>query len=91
MQKAQQATADIREKQATLQRDSDRGCCREEADRASYEAQLAQAKATLAQQQAVEQQAELNLSYTTIAAPFDGTVGVRTVHGRAICRSPARS
>ena len=42
-------------------------------------AQLAQAKATLAQQQAAENQAELNLGYTTIAAPFDGTVGVRTV------------
>src|SRR4029077_12224765 len=43
------------------------------------EAQLAQAKATLADQQAVEHQAELNLSYTTITAPLDGTVGVRTL------------
>jgi membrane fusion protein (multidrug efflux system) len=33
----------------------------------------------LTQQQANEHQAELNLSYTTIAAPLDGTVGVRTV------------
>ena len=44
-----------------------------------YEAQLAQAKAALAQQQAMEQQAELNLGYTTITAPVNGTVGVRTV------------
>jgi membrane fusion protein (multidrug efflux system) len=29
--------------------------------------------------QAVEQQARLNLSYTTIAAPIDGTVGARTL------------
>jgi membrane fusion protein, multidrug efflux system len=42
------------------------------------EAQLAQAHAALAQQQANEHQAELNLSYTAITAPFDGTVGVRT-------------
>ncbi len=44
-----------------------------------YEAQLRQAEATLAQQQASERQAELNLGYTTITAPGDGTVGVRTV------------
>ena len=42
------------------------------------EAQLAQARAALAQQQASEHQAELNLGYTAITAPFDGTVGVRT-------------
>src|SRR6202041_2082781 len=41
--------------------------------------QLAQATATLAQQRAMEHQAELNLSYTTITAPLDGTVGVRTL------------
>jgi membrane fusion protein (multidrug efflux system) len=44
-----------------------------------FQAQLAQAKATLAQQNAMEHQAELNLSYTTITAPVDGTVGVRTL------------
>jgi membrane fusion protein (multidrug efflux system) len=44
-----------------------------------FEAQLAQANATLAQQQAMEHQAELNLSYTAITAPVDGTVGVRTL------------
>jgi membrane fusion protein, multidrug efflux system len=33
----------------------------------------------LAQQQAMEHQAELNLGYTTITAPVDGTVGVRTL------------
>ena len=38
-----------------------------------------QAQATLAQQQAALHQAELNLSYTTITAPIDGTVGARTL------------
>jgi membrane fusion protein (multidrug efflux system) len=44
-----------------------------------FEGQLAQADAALAQQQAMEHQAELNLSYTTVTAPVEGTVGVRTL------------
>jgi membrane fusion protein (multidrug efflux system) len=39
----------------------------------------AQAVAALAHSQAVEQQAELNLSYTVITAPFDGIVGARSL------------
>jgi membrane fusion protein (multidrug efflux system) len=42
-------------------------------------AELAQAQATLAHDQAVQQQAELNLSYTTIVAPASGVVGNRTL------------
>jgi membrane fusion protein (multidrug efflux system) len=38
-----------------------------------------EAKAALAHAQAVEQQARLNLSYATIAAPEDGTIGARTL------------
>jgi membrane fusion protein (multidrug efflux system) len=78
MQKAQQTQADIREKEAALARDTT-GVSVAEKQVAVYQAQLGQAKATLAQQQASERQAELNLGYTTITAPFDGTVGVRTV------------
>jgi membrane fusion protein (multidrug efflux system) len=78
VQQAQQATADIREKEAALARDTS-GVSVAEKQVAVYEAQLAQAKATLAQQQATERQAELNLGYTTITAPADGMVGVRTV------------
>jgi membrane fusion protein, multidrug efflux system len=78
VQNAQQATADIREKSAALQRDTT-GVAAAQKQIEVYKAQLAQAKATLAQQQAAEQQAELNLGYTTIVAPFDGTIGVRTV------------
>jgi membrane fusion protein (multidrug efflux system) len=78
VQRAQQAEADILQKQAAVQRDT-AGIAVAEKQIAVFEAQLAQAKATLAQQQAIEHQAELNLSYTTIKAPVDGTVGVRTL------------
>jgi membrane fusion protein (multidrug efflux system) len=42
-------------------------------------AELAQAQATLAHDEALQSQAELNLTYTTIASPVDGVVGVRTL------------
>ena len=78
VQRAQQAAADIREKQAALQHDAAVVAAAEK-QIGVFEGQLAQADATLAQQQAIEHQAELNLSYTTITAPVDGTVGVRTL------------
>jgi membrane fusion protein (multidrug efflux system) len=77
VRRAQQAQSDVVQKQAKL--DSDKaGIASAEKQIAVLQAQLDQARATLAQQQASEHQAELNLSYTTITAPFDGTVGVRT-------------
>jgi membrane fusion protein (multidrug efflux system) len=42
-------------------------------------AELAQAKAMLARDLAVQRQAELNLSYASIVAPVDGVVGNRTL------------
>jgi membrane fusion protein, multidrug efflux system len=39
----------------------------------------AKAETQVTRLQAVEQQAELNLSYTTITAPIDGSVGARTL------------
>jgi membrane fusion protein (multidrug efflux system) len=78
VQRAQQVQADIREKDAALQHDTAVVSAAEK-QIGVFEAQLAQAKAALAQQQAMEHQAELNLSYTTITAPVDGTVGVRTL------------
>src|ERR1700724_2567482 len=78
VQRAQLAQADIREKQAALQHDAT-GVGVAKKQIGIFGAQLAQATATLAQQQAMEHQAELNLSYTTISAPVDGTVGVRTL------------
>src|ERR1700729_2004885 len=78
VQRAQQAQADITEKQAALNHDTTvvAAAARQIG---VFEGQLAQANATLAQQQAMEHQAELNLSYTTITAPVDGTLGVRTL------------
>ena len=78
VQRSQQAQADIREKDATLQHDV---AVVSAAQRqiGVFKAQVSQAAAMLAQQQAMEHQAELNLSYTIITAPVDGTVGVRTL------------
>jgi membrane fusion protein, multidrug efflux system len=42
-------------------------------------AEIAQAVAASARASAIERQAELNLSYTTIVAPIDGVVGNRTL------------
>ncbi len=42
-------------------------------------ADIAQAEATLAHDQAIQNQAELNLSYATITSPIDGVVGNRTL------------
>jgi membrane fusion protein (multidrug efflux system) len=42
-------------------------------------AEIVQAEAALARAQALQSQAELNLSYTAIVAPIDGVVGNRTL------------
>jgi len=78
VQMAQQSTADIRQRQAALQRDST-AVDAAMAQIRVFKAQRAQAKATLAQLSAAEKEAELNLSYATIAAPVQGTIGVRTI------------
>jgi membrane fusion protein (multidrug efflux system) len=78
VQRSQQAQADIREKDAALQHNTAVVAAAEK-QIGVLEAQVAQANATLAQQEAMEHQAELNLSYTTITAPVDGWVGVRTL------------
>jgi membrane fusion protein (multidrug efflux system) len=78
VQMAQQSDADSREKRAALQGDTAAiGVAKKQVR--VFEAQLAQAEATLAAQQAVARQAALNLSYTVITAPVDGTVGVRSL------------
>ena len=78
VQQSQQYQADTQEKQAALAHDqAGIGVALKQSD--VLRAQLAKAQATLAQRQAAAHQAELNLSYTTITAPIDGTVGVRTL------------
>ena len=78
VQSAQKASSDIREKQATLDHDTAAiGAARKQVD--VLITQLAKAQATRALQEAALHQAELNVSYTTITAPVDGTVGARTL------------
>ncbi|MBB3659050.1 membrane fusion protein (multidrug efflux system) [Rhizobium sp. BK650] len=78
VQTAQQAASAIAAAQATIARDT---AALEAATKQVdlLNAELAQARATLAHDQAVAHQAELNLSYATIVAPVDGTVGNRTL------------
>jgi membrane fusion protein (multidrug efflux system) len=78
IQRSQQAQADISEKDAGLQHDL-AVVSAAERQVGVLKAQVSQATAKLAQQQAMEHQAELNLSYTIITAPVDGTLGVRTL------------
>jgi membrane fusion protein, multidrug efflux system len=78
IQSAQKATSDIRQKQAVLDHDiAAVSAAQKQID--VLGSQLAKARATLAQQQASLRQAELNVGYTTITAPIDGTVGARTL------------
>ncbi|EJC71872.1 multidrug resistance efflux pump [Rhizobium leguminosarum bv. trifolii WSM2012] len=78
VQTAQQAASQIAAAQATIVRDSaSLDAAVKQVD--LLNAELAQAKAALARSQAVQHQAELNLSYATITAPVDGTVGNRTL------------
>jgi membrane fusion protein, multidrug efflux system len=78
VQQAQQSTAENKRQRALLDRDTTAVAAAAQQIKV-LEAQLQHAKAVLAQEQAAERQATLNLSYTIIRAPFDGTVGVRTV------------
>ncbi|MGO8023569.1 HlyD family secretion protein [Rhizobium leguminosarum] len=78
VQTAQQAASQIAAAQASIVRDSaSLDAAVKQVD--LLNAELAQAKAALARSQAVQHQAELNLSYATITAPVDGTVGNRTL------------
>src|SRR6516162_2791958 len=78
VQRAQQTDAALRASDAQLQQ----GKAALIAARKKLEvldSQRAQAVAQLGHARAVEQQAALNLSYTRITAPVDGTVGARTL------------
>ncbi|MBB3386991.1 MULTISPECIES: HlyD family secretion protein [unclassified Rhizobium] len=78
VQTAQQTASAIAAAQATIVRDTAAlDAAIKQVD--LLNAELTQAKATLAHDQAVAHQAELNLSYATIVAPVYGTVGNRTL------------
>ncbi|MBV8578302.1 MAG: HlyD family secretion protein [Acetobacteraceae bacterium] len=78
VQRAQQADTDIRSKTAALARSR---AALEAAQQQVHvlQAQRTRTAAALARAEATAQQAKLNLSYTTIAAPVDGAVGDRSV------------
>jgi membrane fusion protein (multidrug efflux system) len=78
VQNAQQAQARIASAQATLQRDNaNLASALKQVD--LLKAEIVQANAAEARAQAEQDQAELNLGYTTITAPIDGVVGNRTL------------
>jgi membrane fusion protein, multidrug efflux system len=78
VQNAQQAASRTAASRAAVARDS---AALETAIRqlGVLKGELAQAQATLAHDEALRDQAELNLSYTTIVSPVDGVVGNRTL------------
>jgi membrane fusion protein (multidrug efflux system) len=78
IQRAQQTDAALREKTAQLQHGKS-GLQAAERKVDVLTTERAKAVAQLDRARAVEQQAALNLSYTKIAAPVDGTVGARTL------------
>jgi membrane fusion protein, multidrug efflux system len=78
VQNAQQAQSRIAGAQATIQRDTaNLASAMKQVD--LLKAEIAQASASLARAKAAQNQAELNLGYTTIVAPIDGVVGNRTL------------
>ena len=78
VQNAQQAVSRIGAARAGVQRDN-AALASAVKQVALQKADLAQAKAVLARDEALRHQAELNLSYAAIAAPVDGIVGNRTL------------
>jgi membrane fusion protein (multidrug efflux system) len=77
-QQAEQAATDRRDKEAVLKRQiAAVSTARQQVD--ILRAQRALAVADRDHAEAALHQAELNLGYTTITAPIDGTVGARTV------------
>jgi membrane fusion protein (multidrug efflux system) len=78
VQNAQQASSRIAAARASVQRDA-AALASAIKQVALQKAELAQAQAMLAHDQAMRSQAELNLGYTAIAAPSDGIVGNRTL------------
>jgi membrane fusion protein, multidrug efflux system len=74
----QQADSDYQQRSALLQRDQ-AALVAARQQSVVLETQRAKAQTQLQHNQAVRQQASLNLSYATITAPIDGTVGARSL------------
>jgi membrane fusion protein (multidrug efflux system) len=78
VQNAQNAVSKLGIAKATLERDT-AAVTAAEKQIGSLKAQLAKAQADLTHAQDLDEQAQLNLGYTTIVAPVDGVVGNRTL------------
>ena len=78
VQNAQQATSRIAAARASIARDT-AALTNATKQVDILKAGLEQGRATLVHDEAVQDQAELNLSYTTIVSPVDGSVGNRTL------------
>jgi len=78
VQNAQHAASGIAEARASVARD-DAALTTAEKQITLLKAELAQAQAMLVHSKALREQAELNLSYTTIVSPVAGVVGERTL------------
>lgn len=78
VQNAQHAESGIAEARASVARD-EASLTTAEKQVTLLKAEVAQAKAMLVRDKALQEQAELNLSYTTIVAPVAGVVGNRTL------------
>ena len=78
VQHAQQADSLMRQRQAQLQGDRS-GLVATQKQLDVLASQRVSAVAQRARAEAVEHQAELNLSYTVLTAPVDGTVGARSL------------
>jgi membrane fusion protein (multidrug efflux system) len=78
VQNAQHAQSGIAGAKAAIQRDTaNLASATKQVD--LLKSEIAQANAALARAHALQRQAELNLGYTTIVAPIDGTVGNRSL------------
>lgn len=78
VQTAELASSSLAANRATTARDTaSLGAARKQV--VLLEAEIAQAEAALAHRLALQQQAELNLSYAKVIAPIDGVVGNRTL------------
>src|SRR5215831_15594145 len=78
VQRAQQADANLRSENAQLQHNRAVLVAAQQQVEV-LRTQRAQAETQLKRDQAAEQQAKLNVGYTTITAPIDGTVGARSL------------
>jgi membrane fusion protein (multidrug efflux system) len=78
LQQAQQTSSILQQKSAALQRDR-AGLAAAQAQVDVLKTARDKAQTQLQHFEAIAHQAELNLGYTTIAAPVDGTVGARSL------------